>query len=113
MTPTTPQWIAAALFGIALLHTFAAKHFERLSHRFPRHAGLLHLSGEVEVVFVDMAPGFFRTIGTAPTRLTSASTGDETKLRVRRGAQQVFACAAHRLFSIPDVIGLNFSPVFP
>lgn len=62
---------------------------------------------------VDMAPGFFRTIGTAPTRLTSASTGDETKLRVRRGAQQVFACAAHRLFSMPDVIGLNFSPVFP
>ena len=60
-----------------------------------------------------MAPGFFRTIGTAPTRLTSASTGDETKLRVRRGAQQVFACAAHRLFSMPDVIGLTFSPVFP
>ena len=51
MTPTTLQWIAAALFGIALLHTFTVKHFERLSHRFPRHAGLFHLLGEVEVVF--------------------------------------------------------------
>lgn len=51
MTPTTLQWIAAALFGIALLHTLTVKHFERLSHRFPRHAGLFHLLGEVEVVF--------------------------------------------------------------
>ena len=51
MTPTTLQWIAAALFGIALLHTFSTKQFERLSHRFPRHAGLFHLLGEVEVVF--------------------------------------------------------------
>jgi hypothetical protein len=45
------QYIAAALFGIALLHTFAAKQLERLSRRFPRHAGLFHLLGEVEVVF--------------------------------------------------------------
>ncbi|RYF39648.1 MAG: hypothetical protein EOO27_48885, partial [Comamonadaceae bacterium] len=45
------QWIAAAIFAVALLHTFSAKQFERLSHRFPRHAGLFHLLGEVEVVF--------------------------------------------------------------
>lgn len=45
------EHIAAVIFGIALLHTFAAKLFERLSHRYPRHAGLLHLLGEVEVVF--------------------------------------------------------------
>jgi hypothetical protein len=43
--------IAAALFAVALMHTFAAKQFERLSHRHPRHAGLFHLLGEVEVVF--------------------------------------------------------------
>lgn len=42
---------AAVLFSVALVHTFAAKQFERLSHRFPRHAGLFHLLGEVEVVF--------------------------------------------------------------
>ncbi|MYN01951.1 hypothetical protein GTP41_07530 [Pseudoduganella sp. DS3] len=45
------QQIGAILFALALLHTFSAKTFERLSHRFPRHAGLLHLLGEVEVVF--------------------------------------------------------------
>ena len=50
-TPETIQWIAAAIFAVALLHTFAAKQFERLSHRYPRHAGLFHLLGEVEVVF--------------------------------------------------------------
>jgi hypothetical protein len=43
--------VAASLFALALVHTFAAKQFERLSHRFPRHAGLYHLLGEVEVVF--------------------------------------------------------------
>ncbi|WP_096695567.1 putative Na+/H+ antiporter [Polaromonas sp. AER18D-145] len=50
-TPETIQVIAAAIFAVALLHTFAAKQFERLSHRYPRHAGLFHLLGEVEVVF--------------------------------------------------------------
>jgi len=45
------EWMAAAIFALALAHTFAAKQFERLSHRFPRHAGLFHLLGEVEVVF--------------------------------------------------------------
>lgn len=39
------------MFAVALLHTFSAKQFERLSHRYPRHAGLFHLLGEVEVVF--------------------------------------------------------------
>lgn len=45
------ELIAAALFAVALLHTFAAKQLERLSHFYPRHAGLFHLLGEVEVVF--------------------------------------------------------------
>lgn len=42
---------AAAIFGLALVHTFATKFFEKLAHRMPKHAGLLHLLGEVEVVF--------------------------------------------------------------
>lgn len=45
------ELIAAILFAVALIHTFSAKQFERLSHRYPRHAGLFHLLGEVEVVF--------------------------------------------------------------
>src|SRR5687767_5985459 len=49
--PTLLQIIAATLFAVALVHTFAAKQFERLANRFPRHEGLFHLLGEVEVVF--------------------------------------------------------------
>jgi len=43
--------VAAILFALALAHTFSTKFFERLARRMPRHAGLLHLLGEVEVVF--------------------------------------------------------------
>lgn len=43
--------IAAIIFALALIHTFAAKTFERLAHKYPQHAGLLHFFGEVEVVF--------------------------------------------------------------
>ncbi|MDM4766319.1 putative Na+/H+ antiporter [Pelomonas sp. SE-A7] len=49
--PTTVQLLAAALFALALVHTFSTKFFEHLAHTRPRHAGLLHLLGEVEVVF--------------------------------------------------------------
>lgn len=51
MNDSTMQIIAAGLFALALLHTFSAKTFEILAHRYPRHAGLLHFFGEVEVVF--------------------------------------------------------------
>ncbi|HWT72027.1 MAG TPA: putative Na+/H+ antiporter [Oxalicibacterium sp.] len=48
---TTIDIVAAIIFGIALIHTFAAKSIEHLAHRHPKHAGLLHLLGEIEVVF--------------------------------------------------------------
>jgi hypothetical protein len=48
---TTIELVGAIVFGLALAHTFATKHIERLAHRHPRHAGLFHLLGEVEVVF--------------------------------------------------------------
>lgn len=48
---TTIQLVGAILFACALVHTFAAKGFDVLAQRHPRHAGLFHLLGEVEVVF--------------------------------------------------------------
>jgi len=45
------EHLAAGIFAIALAHTFLAKQFERLSHRYPRHAGVFHLLCEVEIVF--------------------------------------------------------------
>lgn len=43
--------VAAVLFALALIHTFAAKSFERIADRTQKHAGLFHLLGEIEVVF--------------------------------------------------------------
>lgn len=51
MTPTIIEMIGAALFAVAILHTFATKFFEHLAHTRPTHAGVWHLLGEVEVVF--------------------------------------------------------------
>ena len=48
---STPEIIAAAIFAIAVLHTFSTKFFAHLAHVQPRHAGLWHLLAEVEVVF--------------------------------------------------------------
>jgi hypothetical protein len=53
--PSIPQDLtqlgAAVIFAVALVHTFSTKQLERLARRFPGHAGLFHLLGEVEVVF--------------------------------------------------------------
>lgn len=51
MNPTTVQILGAALFGVAIVHTFSTALFERLAHRYPNHEGAFHLLGEIEVVF--------------------------------------------------------------
>lgn len=51
MNPTTIQAVAAALFALALIHTFSTKFFEHLAHTRPAHAGVWHLLAEVEIVF--------------------------------------------------------------
>lgn len=51
MNPTALQTVGAALFVIAVAHTFLTKYFEHLAHLQPNHAGVWHLLGEVEVVF--------------------------------------------------------------
>ena len=54
MLSANPAWLeiaGAALFGLAVLHTFSTRYFGRLAHANPAHAGLWHLLGEVEAVF--------------------------------------------------------------
>jgi hypothetical protein len=51
MSSDPVELVAAGVFAAALLHTFSTKQFERLANKMPRHAGLFHLLGEVEVVF--------------------------------------------------------------
>lgn len=72
------HYVAAAIFAIAVLHTFSAKLFERLSHRYPAHHGVFHLLGEVEAVFgfwsiilfawLIYAEGFTKAVGYADSR---------------------------------------------
>ena len=49
--PTSVQLVGAAIFAIAILHTFSGALFDALARRYPAHEGILHLVGEVEVVF--------------------------------------------------------------
>ena len=51
MNPSALQIAALVLFALALVHVFLASRFERMAMRYPNHAGILHLLGEVEVVF--------------------------------------------------------------
>ena len=43
--------IGAILFLVAIIHTFSTKRFEHLARINPRYSGILHLLGEVEIVF--------------------------------------------------------------
>ena len=47
----TLEIVGAALFAVAVLHTFSTRYFEHLAHTRTAHAGLWHLLGEVETVF--------------------------------------------------------------
>src|SRR5690606_35328303 len=45
------EYLATALFAIAIIHTFSVPVFARLAHRNGPHAGLWHMLSEVEAVF--------------------------------------------------------------
>lgn len=49
--PSALQIAALVVFALALVHIFLASKFERMAMRYPTQAGILHLLGEVEVVF--------------------------------------------------------------
>jgi hypothetical protein len=79
--------IGAVLFGVALLHTFGAKTFEVLAHRHPKHAGLLHLLGEVEVVF-----GFWAFVLIASMALVAGSAVAIDYAESRQYTEPLFVC---------------------
>ena len=45
------EFVGAALFTLAVVHTFSTRYFEHLAHTRTAHSGLWHLLGEVETVF--------------------------------------------------------------
>lgn len=88
MTPTTIQIIGAALFAIAILHTFATRFFEHLAHIRPVHAGLWHLLGEVEVVF-----GFWALILVVAMFITVGPTAATDYVESRNFVEPIFVFA--------------------
>lgn len=65
MEPTAIDIAATACFALAVLHTFAVKQIQHAAHRFPEGSvgeNLLHLLGEVEIVFGLWAAAFFSVL---------------------------------------------------
>ncbi len=77
--------IAAVLFAVAVAHTFATKFFEHLAHLHPRHGGLLHLLGEVEVVF-----GFWAAVLIVVMALAQGTTQAVTYAESRSYTEPLF-----------------------
>lgn len=82
------QWVGAGLFGVALIHTFSTKYFERLAHRRPSHAGIWHLLGEVEVVF-----GFWAMVMLIAMAALNGTTAATTYLDSRNFTEPMFVFA--------------------
>lgn len=51
MTASFIEYLATALFALAIIHTFSVPVFARLANKGGPHAGLWHLLSEVEAVF--------------------------------------------------------------
>ena len=51
LNPNFINLIAAFLFAVAIIHTFSTKYFQHLALTNPKYSGILHLLGEVEIVF--------------------------------------------------------------
>jgi hypothetical protein len=88
VTPTTIQLIGAALFAVAILHTFSTSFFEHLAHTRPAHAGLWHLLGEVEVVF-----GFWAFVLVATMFVTDGAAAATEYLDSRNFTEPMFVFA--------------------
>ena len=85
---TTIQWVSAAIFAIALVHTFSTKFFEKLAHAQPGHAGMWHLLGEVEIVF-----GFWAMVLVAAIAIVGSSTEATDYLDTRNFTEPMFVFA--------------------
>jgi hypothetical protein len=86
--PSTIEIIGAILFALAIIHTFSTKLFERLAHSRPRHAGLWHLLGEVEVVF-----GFWAMLLVLAILLIDGREAATTYLDTRNFTEPMFVFA--------------------
>lgn len=85
---TALQAASAAVFAIALVHTFSTKFFEHLAHTRPAHAGIWHLLGEVEVVF-----GFWAMVLMVITAVYGGPSAATAYLDTRNFTEPMFVFA--------------------
>lgn len=88
MNPAPIELIGAILFGIALIHTFSTKVFEKLARAQPAHAGIWHFLGEVEVVF-----GFWAMILIAMMLMVEGKEAATTYLEQQSFTEPMFVFA--------------------
>lgn len=88
MSPSTIEMIGAVLFALAVLHTFSIRLFDYLARIKPRHAGLWHLLGEVEIVF-----GFWAIVLVLFMSLTVSLDGAVEYLDARNYTEPLFIFA--------------------
>ena len=79
---------ASIIFAIAVLHTFCTGYFESIAKKSPRHAGLWHLLGEVEIVF-----GFWAAILVIFISIQSDLTTAKDFLNKRNFTEPLFVFA--------------------
>lgn len=79
------DYAGAAIFALAVLHTFSTKKFLHLAHTSKNHAGLWHLLGEVEVVF-----GFWAFILVGFIALTATPKAAITYLETQNFTEPLF-----------------------
>uniref|UniRef100_B1XS05 Na+/H+ antiporter n=1 Tax=Polynucleobacter necessarius subsp. necessarius (strain STIR1) TaxID=452638 RepID=B1XS05_POLNS len=79
---------ASVIFTIAVLHTFCTGYFEEVAKKSPRHAGLWHLLGEVEIVF-----GFWAAILVIFISLQSDLSSAKEFLNKRNFTEPLFVFA--------------------
>lgn len=88
MNFTSTELGASIIFAIAVLHTFCTGYFEALAKKSPRHAGLWHLLGEVEIVF-----GFWAAILVIYIALTDNLSAAKDYLNHRNFTEPLFVFA--------------------
>ncbi|QWD93068.1 putative Na+/H+ antiporter [Polynucleobacter asymbioticus] len=104
---------ASTIFALAVLHTFSTSYFEDLAKSHPKHAGLWHLLGEVEIVFGFWAAIliiFLALVDNLETARHYASTRNFTEalfvfaIMVVAGSKPILNCVTHILHAIGKVL---------
>ena len=104
---------ASTIFALAVLHTFSTAYFETLAKSHPKHAGLWHLLGEVEIVFGFWAAiliVFLALVDDLETARHYASTRNFTEalfvfaIMVVAGSKPILNFVTHILHAIGKVL---------